>query len=270
MSKCPDRLGNPQFIRLNSTFTFTTTNCFDGVFTSFSLPEKLSIKALLTYARAHYKQGVPLGHSLKQDRVFHNIATEIFPINQAEFLQFTILPESNQNFTAELINKGIGKIPSTNTLEEFTIIPIPANWLSLRLSSINTSIPSLVNLDHFMTKVSTGTYIAPLKAGMHTYVLPTATSPYWKAAILTSRPNNITSLYWTVLTSKTITEKSLVNGWQPAWTVQSAEANGKYVGVIFLPNLLAYFGLFVGLGLSLILILVRQKSSTTHAPSSLG
>jgi hypothetical protein len=247
--------------------SFTTSNCFDGLYSSFSLPNSLGATAILTYAKADNVQGIPLEYNLKQSGVERKITTDLLPmIAGKDFLKLTILPINNQNFTLELVNKGIGKTASVNSLSDYASIPIPTAWLGLKLSP-TASQPSsiLTTMSPFIDGAHTGTFISEINNNSHLYALPTATSPYWKAVILAQKPKSIFSLYFQVLTHSEIKVETLVNGWQPAWEINGDHAD-KYIAVIFLPNVLAYLGLILGLGTALILVFAVRATRTgeTH------
>jgi hypothetical protein len=265
-SICPDRGPSNNINKNNNSFTFTTSNCFDGVFSSFSLPKYLDATALLTYVKANNSAGIPLEYNLKQSGVERKVTTDLLSTkSDQDFFKFTLIPNTNQNFTLELVNKGIGQTPSTNTLSDFAAVPIPTSWLSLALTPTTPTSNKIATIQPFSSRYYTGTYLAEITDSSPLYTLPTATSPYWRAVILKNKPNNLLSLYFQVITHFAIHDKILVNGWKDAWSVSSQD-QGKYIAIIFFPNVLAYLGLIFGLGIALILVFVRQatKSDGTH------
>lgn len=264
-SFCPERGNNNKIVQESDSTSLTTTNCFDGLFSSFSLPSYLNITSLLTYANAKHIQGIPFEYNLKQDQVARKLATDLLPTGQNDFLNFTLLPQNNQNFTVELVNKGIGTNTTTNSLNRFTTIPIPSSWLSLALTPTISSSKTILTLNPYSDRYSTGTYLMKITDPDALYTLPTATSPYWRAVILQNKPSNFLSLYFQVLSRSAIRNKTLVNGYQDAWSVNSQD-QGKYIAVIFFPNVLAYLGLILGLGLAFVLVAARQatKTASTH------
>lgn len=265
-STCPERGPLNNIDQTGNQLTLTTSNCFDGLYSSFSLPQDLQSVGLLSYANAKYTQGIPLEYNLKQSGVERKIATDLLPTRTQDFLKFTILPVTNQNFTLELTNKGIGKNPSINTLIDFATIPVPSSWLSLKLVNNSTPPPpNISTLSPFIPKYSTGTYLSQINGQSDLYTLPTATSPYWRATVIPARPQNILELYYQVLSRPPLTDKSLANGWQDTWTVTSQDQD-KYLAVIYYPNVLAYLGLFIGIGIAFGLVVARQatKTSSTH------
>lgn len=250
-SECPDRGPLNSTEISDSSTTFTTTNCFDGVYFNLTLPEQLQSKALLTFVKSNNVSGIPLEYNLKQNGLERKITTDILPAKHDQiYTKFTLLPETNQNFTLELVNKGIGKNPSINTIEDLGIIPIPPSWISLKLTpAADQKNIALKTLDPYIKNRNTGTYISHVIDTQGIYTIRTATSPYWKAVVTTRKPKNIISLYLQTLIGKDIKSSTVINGWEQGWEIDSTK-NGQYLCVIFLPNVLAYLGLFLGIVLS--------------------
>ena len=264
-SFCSGRGNNNDVVQNDYSTTLTTANCFDGLFSSFSLPPYLNTSSLLTYIKADNNQGISLEFNIKQDKVARKLTTDLLSTNDSDFLNFTILPKDNQNLTIELVNKGIGTVPTTNTLHNFASIPIPQSWLSLALTSTTRSPKTIIKLQPFSDKYSTGTYVTNITDVSALYTLPPATSPYWRAVILSSQPRNLLDLYFQSLTHNKLTDKTLVNGYLDTWNVQNQD-QGRYLAVIFIPNVLAYLGLTLGLGLAFVLIAAKPttKTASTH------
>lgn len=265
-SICPDLGSSNNINKKGNSLTFTTSNCFDGVFSSFSLPKYLDATALLTYVKANNSAGIPLEYNLKQSGVEHKITTDLLSTKSDQnFLKFTLLPPTDNNFSIELVNKGIGQTASTNTLSDFAAVPIPTSWLSLALTPTTPTSNKIATIQPFSSRYYAGTYLAEITDSSPLYTLPTATSPYWRAVILQDKPRNLPDLYFQVLSHSAIHDKTLVNGWQDAWSVSSQD-QGKYIAVIFIPNVLAYLGLIFGLGIALLLVFVKPttKIVSTH------
>lgn len=261
---CPAR-GATNSLNQIKGIAFTTSNCIDGAYTPLTLNPSLGITSLLTYVNATNTQGIPLDYSLRRNDQSAKLAREYLATSNDPLYSFTILPQDYHNFTLEFNNISIGKIPTINSLNDFAAIPIPTSWLSLTLTPTTTNTKTIATLQPFNSRYSTGTYLAEITNPTTLYTLPTATSLYWRAVILSNKPRNLVDFYFQSFIHLSLHDKTLANGWQDAWNVNN-QNQGKYIAVIFLPNVLAYLGLFIGLGTALVLVFVSRATKTvsTH------
>ena len=238
-------------------FNLVDSNCFDGLYSSFSLPSSHNYSALLTYVKGKHIQGIPLELNLKQNKNPAKIMTDLmYSKPENELLKFTLLPLDDQNFTFEVINKGIGKNPSINTLSNFQAIPVPKSWLDLRLVPSDVPQISVTEIPPSTDK-DTGTFIGSA-TNSNIYTIPQSTSPYWKLVRL-DKKTNILGQYSAAIIRKAAGTPTTVNGWQQAWYLKN-DSNSGYYSVVFLPNILAYLGLIFGVGTSLLLALTRGRT----------
>ncbi len=265
-SFCPKRgtLTYPLTSLPHKGITLASNNCFDGVYGSLGSVDGGVYPLLLITGSATNHSGIPLTLNIKQEGKARKPFTDLFRENQtSSIISLLSLPTGDNAYTAEVMNQGIGKTDSVNTLSALTLLPIPAEWLSLSLTPTNGKTLPITELSPIITNADTGVYVGHVTTDS-VIVIPQAVSPYWGVFTVSQKPSVLTS-YWYALTHPSLSGATRVNGWQQAWVVKSTDPNTWYV-VVFIPNLVAYVGLFIGLGIAFVLIAVKQptKTASTH------
>jgi hypothetical protein len=239
--------------------TITSNNCFDGFYRSLGLVDSSTYPLILTAGKAENHSGIPLEINLKQDPLIRKPYTNLFREGPSStIIALTPTQQGGGQFTTEIVNKGIGANSSVNTLQSAVTLPIPEDWLSLKLTPDNNTLLTLNGLSSLYPR-DTGIYIGNITSDTELVTIPQATSPYWHAYIMDSQPRFF-SAYLNIFTGNKLESSTLVNGWKQGWIIEQGHED-QWLVVIYLPNLVAYLGLILGMGTALGLSLRRQKST---------
>ena len=257
--ECTTRTTSDAFptISFSHNLTFTSLDCIDGIFSYFETTDTPNPSLALIFVQSTNTQGIPLEVSLRDPQNNRKHFVDLLNSNQSSSIfSFTLLPQAQTDFVAEIASKGIGSKPSINTLNEFIIQPIPSSWLNLALIPQNLSPLSLSSTTPTHPQ-DTGTFTASLnQPGI--YTLPTATHENWKATLSKSSTKNLFSLYSNTYFSDSSLQPTIINGWQQGW-ITTNEHSDKTLTAIFTPNVLAYLGFFLGITFTALAILAPKS-----------
>lgn len=269
-----DAREDAQFLQqgLAASLNFTTLDCYDGLFMLLRNLDQKSFPTLFAFAESTNQAGIPLELTLKEKDKDRKHFSVFLPTNEADRVAEQVHTTQAQDYLVEVTSRGIGPIASKNTLNALVIQPIPESWHTLTLVPENALADVPITTMKTLTTSDSAVYIAPTQAQPHLYALPTATSPYWKAVIVTNRPKNLLEAYWQALTNKqTLSlQPTVVNSWQQGWIANENEPG--YIVAIFVPNVIAYVGLIFGWVGSIALIARKNgtahptKTASTHTP----
>ena len=177
-------------------------------------------------------------------------------------------PNEQNGYTLHLFNQSFGNIIGENVLESITTHPFPLNFLqNITINENESSSPKVNPATYKSTHPAEYLYTIyqiENNATDQQLNLYQTSSPYWKA-VLTPRSNNpwITTLQilanYTKLTKLT---KSENNYWYNSWDIPENIPENYQITIIYLPQYLEFFGIFVLLIVPLITLPVILYQSS--------